>query len=501
MSIFTYIKSHTALVGTVGVLAVAGGVIAGRAATAKPQVAVAPQVRSVTMIDASTFRTGTSTVSADGIVEAHDQADLRAQLGGQIATVNVSIGDYVSAGETLMEFSNADLRAQLQSATANLAIAEGGYTSARQGAIDKVRSAYLAADTAMHGQVDQYILNTVSPTPQLFTFVTDPALGSRIKDERSDLTTRFSAWRTVVDSLSASSSDAYIHAAVVTSEDNLDAISTLLDNISTVLSTAANVAVSTTLPSINAIQTVVSTARGSISAAKSALVASESNLEGFQVSGNSAAQASVSAAEGNVKNLTAQLAKTVITSPISGRISALPLTVGEFASPGALLATVVGTNGLMVRARASANDLARIRPGASVTLDNGAHGTVTNVAPGVSSDTKQGEVDINIISAASSGLVVGQNVHAHVSAVQQGETTSQDGTTHAAYILPIQDVKIVPGAASVFTVDTDSRIVSHPVSVGAIDGNFVEVTSGLTDDMRIATPVYELEDGQTVVTQ
>jgi hypothetical protein len=34
-----------------------------------------------------------------------------------------------------------------------------------------------------------------------------------------------------------------------------------------------------------------------------------------------------------------------------------------------------------------------------------------------------------------------------------------------------------------------------------VQGDFVQVTSGITDDMKIVSPVYELEEGQSVTTQ
>jgi hypothetical protein len=47
-------------------------------------------------------------------------------------------------------------------------------------------------------------------------------------------------------------------------------------------------------------------------------------------------------------------------------------------------------------------------------------------------------------------------------------------------------------------VDADSKVVRRPVILGNVQGDFVEVKSGLSDDMKIVSPVYELEEGQTV---
>jgi hypothetical protein len=66
------------------------------------------------------------------------------------------------------------------------------------------------------------------------------------------------------------------------------------------------------------------------------------------------------------------------------------------------------------------------------------------------------------------------------------------------YKLPIQNVKIVPGDAYVFTVE-DSIIKKNQVTLGEVQGDFIEVVGGLSDDMDIVTPVYELDEGEEVV--
>ena len=59
----------------------------------------------------------------------------------------------------------------------------------------------------------------------------------------------------------------------------------------------------------------------------------------------------------------------------------------------------------------------------------------------------------------------------------------------------------MPGASYVFTVSASSTIVRNDVTLGPIQGDFIEVTGGLTDAMNIVTPVYELDPGQKVKVQ
>lgn len=75
---------------------------------------VAPVQETVTAQRATIERI----VSVTGKVQAFDAVDLSFEKGGRISKVNVSVGDRVSAGTTLLEIDHADLTAQLAEADA-----------------------------------------------------------------------------------------------------------------------------------------------------------------------------------------------------------------------------------------------------------------------------------------------------------------------------------------------------------------------------------------------
>jgi archaellum component FlaF (FlaF/FlaG flagellin family) len=178
-----------------------------------------------------------------------------------------------------------------------------------------------------------------------------------------------------------------------------------------------------------------------------------------------------------------------------GKISALPLRPGELATPGQLIATIVGSGGLQVKAYVSGEDLYRIKKDATVTLRGSIKGVVSSVAPSVSQINKKVEIKISITDPDTTGLVVGESIQALIQAEKAASVTA--GT----YVLPIQNVKIVPGDAYVFVVDADSKIQKVPVILGEVKGDFIEIKSGLTDDMSIVSPVYELNEGESVTVQ
>ena len=59
-------------------------------------------------------------------------------------------------------------------------------------------------------------------------------------------------------------------------------------------------------------------------------------------------------------------------------------------------------------------------------------------------------------------------------------------------------MKIIPGEASVYTLDENSKIKKNLVILGEVKGDFVEIKSGIESGMKIVSPVYELEEGDAV---
>lgn len=491
------------LATTLTVLVVVIAVLAGRKATEKPPAPAAPTNTQVTLVNAATLRTDSISVSANGTVESLAQADLKSQSSAPISAIDVAIGDSVSAGQTILELQNTDIRAQLAQAEASLAVAQGTYGSTRQSAIDKVRDAYLAADNAVHSEVDPIILNNLGTAPQLYSYVVDPTIPNQIRSKRIDMNTMFTTWKPVIDSLSATSTDDEIHAAIVLSQTNLTRVSALLDTVSGGINNALTAATPNNQTTLNTWQASISAARMAVNSAQTGLSGVASTLA--TTDGASTAAASVSVAQASVNNLQAQLDKTIIRSPIAGKISALPLRVGELATPGTLLASVVGSNtGLQVKAMVSGTDLPRIKAGQPAVIQGNIKGVVSNVSPSVDPTTRQAEVNIAVSDSAASGLIVGQNVpiviSTGVSATPGAGAPASPSANAGTYVLPIQDVKIVPGNAYVLTVDQNSKIVFNPVTIGRIQGDFVQITGGMNDSMNIVTPVYELNEGEAVNT-
>lgn len=74
----------------------------------------------------------TTTVAASGVVEAAEQRTVSFRQAGELATLNVSVGDVVSEGDVLATIDPRDLEAALVQARSALESARGGITAAAQ---------------------------------------------------------------------------------------------------------------------------------------------------------------------------------------------------------------------------------------------------------------------------------------------------------------------------------------------------------------------------------
>lgn len=498
------------MVSAVAVVLIMLGIIAGRMASKDVQGPDGTAAKKVSLTNVAIYREGYSSIPANGLVESEAQADLKSQTGAPIASIRVSIGDIVYPGQTLIELESADIRAQLAQAEASLEMAKGQFQtgsvsveSAKKSAVDKVKDSYVKSQDIIFAQIDPILNNYDGKGSQLYSFISDSRVSSQVRDIRIDLAVAFPIWQSSTAVLTESSADTAIRSAISLSQKNLGTIDRLLNSISEAVNETAKTANPELAILLDKWKSIISVSRTTVSGSVQSLTAADSALTSASSAQNLTAPASVRAAEAGVNNLRAQLAKTVIRSPISGKIAALPLRQGELASPGTLLATVVGDGGMVIKAFASGEDSSRIRVGSPVVIRGNAKGVVESFSPSVSSSNKKVEVVIRVLEPDESGLIIGDSVQALIStdATEAVPASSATTSNSAKYILPIQSVKIIPGSAFVFTLDHESKIKRNDIILGEVRGDFVEVIGGLNDSMEIVVPVYELEEGQTVTVE
>ncbi len=462
--------------------------------------------KRVSLVVVENYRIGNDFVSTTGLVTSRGQVDLKSQFSAPVRDVYGPIGREVEQGEVIVGLENADVRAQLEQAEASLDLANSQFensgiskASSRSSAIDKVRDSYVKGYDVVISQIDPLLFNHDGNGGRLTAFIVDSKLSNRITLTRIDLKTIFEKWKSISDNLDDASTDSEINSALAYSLQNLNVIDRLLGDISQVLNDSAIYSNSSFSTFLATWKGVVSGSRNIISGTISGVIASQSAFNSSNTAYNSSSQAQVALASAGLRNLEAQYAKTVIRSPIKGKIAGLPLDIGELASPGQIVATVIGEQGLEVKSYTSGNDIDRIKVGSRVLIDGLDIGQVSSVAPSISSSNRKVEVKIAIDETSlSKSLTIGEIVQVKIKVPADNQILENKSSV---YKLPIQDVKIEPGEAYVLTVDSDNKVTKNSVILGEVDGDFVQVIQGLTSDMSIISPVYELDLGESVITE
>ena len=471
----------------------------------------------VALVPVSDYQQAKTVNIDNGIVQSLGQADLKSQLTAAITAVNVKLGDTVSAGQTLVQLQNSDIAAQLDQAQARLdELKKGARTQdiqlsqtsadeAKATLINSIKDAYAKSDDAIHNHIDKFFANPRETNAQFLimasvgggqiTFqASNPDLATAAGRQKYNLEKTLSDWQTAVNGLQDSSDAATIESALALSKQNLQVeidfmndMAPLVNNLSSDNATYKQI--------IDGYKTEFSAARATVSGVLASLQGSETASRSatqalnLKLAGASAEQ--IRQAQASVDALQATLAKTRIVAPIAGRISYINGHIGELASNGQLVASVVNPNALQIKAYASENDLPLISQGDLVNIDGNAKGTITSVSPAIDPSTKKAEVDATVTQNAQPPVVIGQTVSVKIVSKQLGQGSE-------IYLLPIQAIQFSGNGNFVLSVDQNQKIVKTAITTGEIVGENIYVTGGLNPNMKIVATVRGLKEGDTV---
>ena len=193
-----------------------------------------------------------------------------------------------------------------------------------------------------------------------------------------------------------------------------------------------------------------------------------------------------------------RLKNTRVRAPDDGIVASRSATQGAVMGAGQEMFRLIRKGRLEWRAEVTAADMGRLKPGMPVSLlPNGSgpvSGVLREVAPTVDPTTRNGLVYVDLPAQASSGAGPGASVRAGMFA--RGEFKLGSGSVMT---LPQSAVLLRDGFSYVFTVGADGRVAQLKVGTGRREGERVEVTSGLTEGVRVvASGGGFLVDGDTV---
>lgn len=169
----------------------------------------------------------------------------------------------------------------------------------------------------------------------------------------------------------------------------------------------------------------------------------------------------------------------LLTSPISGRVTATTVRLGTFVQPETELFRVADPRQIQIEAAVGPSDAARLISGdrAIVELPDGrtVNARVRAVTPTLSGETRSATAVLDVSDLA---LQPGLSVRVRLLPSQGGSTT--------ALVVPEEAVQSVNGRDVIF-VRTEKGFRAVAVSTGQRSSGRIEITSGLKSGQTIAT--------------
>ncbi|MEK7169376.1 MAG: efflux RND transporter periplasmic adaptor subunit [Patescibacteria group bacterium] len=324
-------------------------------------------------------------VSVTGKVKPAKNVDLAFEKSGRIAAVNAQVGDRVYIGESVIALDAVEFEAQLSKAEADLAAQNSDLAKAEiilsnyYGSIpDILNNAYAKADDAVRKQLDALFTNDDLQNPSLTFQTKDIAIDNNLRQLRLSATSDLAGWSSDLAVMAGMDSKIEFQNYLVKSKNYLTTVRSLLSKAMEAVVNAADSSLTQSL--IDSYKTNINTARTNVNAVLADITDQEQSISA-QKAAVASLEANVKSYEAGLANIKAQISKTVIYSPISGVVTFQNAKVGEIASPGALMVSIISASNFEVEANVPEADIAKIKVGeeGTVTLDTYGNDIIFNI--------------------------------------------------------------------------------------------------------------------------
>lgn len=460
----------------------------------------------------------TASIGATGTVHANQSATLTWDTSGSIDTVEVQIGDLVSAGDVLASLEQTSL-------SQSVILAQADLVSAQKELDDLLNSQQQSAQALLNvEEAEQALEDALNPElaqAQALKAITDAE--KAVEDaERYLRNLQSTGTPSSIDSAQAQVTitkdqldkaqekyDPYANKP----EDNLTRAN-LLSNLS-----AAEQAYDAAVRELNYLlgtgsDTDIAVAEADYNTALAELADAQKEYERIQNGATPGEIASlesqledairewerlkdgpdpddVAAAEARVAAAEATLAQVSITAPFDGVVTVVESKPGDQASAGTTAFRIDDLSRLLVDLEVSEVDINQISDGQSVELTFDA----------IFSEVYQGEViEVAMVGTETAGVVnfkVTVELHDPDAYVKPGMTSAVDiVTTQITDVLtvPNRSVRVVDGERVVYVVGTNAQIEAVPITLGASNGTYSQVLEGdlQTGDPIVLNPTDEI---------
>src|SRR3989344_3640669 len=447
-------------------------------------------------------------VDVTGKVNTPDKVDLCLERGGKIAKIEVSVGDEVNAGKTLVITNNSDLWAGLEEAQANLAVEKLNLEEIRETSVLDERSAFTDLVNTLqdaHTSVEDAIENKLS---EIFRgsasskqigitsdFGTVISLGLSL-DEKLDIRYK----KTKVDKAIVAQGDLVNSITKDNILDTTDALEETLLDAQDLLDDVTD-AFNDYHPNDLSYQEKVDAQRINLFSARNlvsdALIDLRSARQDYLgevaslVSDSSSdylrsallQQERVNAAQARVNAALAEIGKSIVKAPFSGTVTKIDTEVGEIVSSNSPIVSMISYAEFEIEAYVAEADISRVTVGktANVTLD--AYGTNENFV-----------AELVFVDPAET-VIEGVSTYRALLHFKKQDEAKRSGMTANIEIVTgeSKNVLAIPQRAvfdkdgkTLVRVFEDKKMVEKEVSTGlkGFDG-YIEITGGLEEGEQV----------------
>jgi RND family efflux transporter MFP subunit len=449
-------------------------------------------------------------VLSTGKTKSSVEVNLGFERSGKVVTNNISVGDRVTEGQTLVVIDQSDLIAKLRKAEATLHEAEldlsntvrgsvAGHSSAVNTLVASIKDAYVTSDDAVRNNADQFFDDPRTIDARFNPSFSDGSstffLGVSIADKnllsksRQNLEKVLVSWEASLSLITTENVDGHYSTAVT----NLKEVQKFLDEISRVIN-SLNITDLAYEATLRTYRTNISTSRSSVSSAISALLTAKQDFDTAPALATGtgvytdvlSAQARIDGLEADILAIKSDLSRTVLTAPVSGIVTRADAKRGEIVTSGTTLVSIISESDIRIEANVSEINISKVKVGDKVYIELDAlanetlEGKVVYIDPG---ETLVDSVPTYKVTIAFDELTVGE-IRSGLTANLRIVTAEREGVLKIpAYALIRKDGKTF---VKVYHPDREEE---REVRVGlrGTDGS-VEVLAGLTlEDLIIFT--------------
>ena len=419
----------------------------------------------------------TETVSVIGNTTPISSVSLGFGNSGTIAGVYASVGKVVRRGQVLAELNASDLYAQVQQAQANVATQQATFDKARQdlanmyaSITDTAVDSYAKANDDVRVQLNQSFSNSEITDPKLTYIVGNFEAQNDAERERQSVTYALNTWQTQL--ATSDQSTVTLDAVLKDGPAYLAVIRQLLNSVSKTLDNTPALS-ATTLASYKA---NVTTALNEVNTASKNLNSASQNIASQKLT-VAQLQTQIESAQAAVQSAKAKLQNSLIIAPISGIITEFDAKVGQFASPGLALVSIISSGPFEIDTLVSETDVGKI------SLNN----AVTMTLDAFPNETFTGSVFYIDPAQTTTEGVVGYQIKVTEGTadprMKSGLTVNLDITTrHKDNVLILPQYAVLQNDKGTFVeVLQNGTVKDVPVTLGLQDQNGnIEIVSGVS---------------------